>query len=102
MNPNIWQPGIEELDRYCNKFTDSMLALDPATLPEEKILCGIFTDGLQPKFIKNHIKILSPKTVKECAKRARKKCLDFITAEATYNCYNRNFSNKNGHKCSIY
>jgi hypothetical protein len=96
MDPKTWQPDLIELDGYCRRFADTMRKLDPTKLPETKVLCGIFTDGLQPKIIRDNIKRISPKTVKECALRARKQCQDFITAEATHTSYNRNFHVKNG------
>jgi len=106
MSRSIWKPDITALDRYCNKFTKILAELGSNNLPEVQVLCYIFTDGIQPKVLKDYLKSIKPESVRDTATKARNKCLEFISADAITGCYNRNFQQykfqSSGHKYNEY
>ena len=85
---------MAQLDKYTNKFIRILTELDPVTIPKVCILCGIYTNGLQPKALRDHLKSVRPLLLRECVNIARDKCMDFISVEAKYKTYRKNFDVK--------
>ncbi len=87
----MWKPDVEVFDQYCIRFSRILNELNLTSVSKIRGLIGMFISGIEPKVLRDHIKIRDPINFISCTKLAREKCIEFSSAYAIRSCYNRNF-----------